>query len=324
MESESIETEFRSLGAFQKRFANYGNEGQTFKENDVCQNLTHRGHQALTSAHGSRTNESRPMRFITTFRPKACLLFFGFGLLITPPAPAATLLYKWRLDGNVDATAGALPLTVAAGAPLGYTASKPSILAGTQSASFSDELLTGTLSLLDTSASAAYSVSVWINNSDMTSSTFENLFNFGTAWNGSSLTGVSLRLDGSVLQWGQNVGFTETYINVNRSSLANNTWYNLVAIRNGAASALYVNGVLGGTGSITAATDNVARFGPRNGSQPGNQYTGLMADIQIFQGALNSTEALSLYQAGAVPEPTSSGLLLGGLILAAFSRRRVR
>ena len=238
-------------------------------------------------------------------------------------ARAATIICEWKLNGNVNATTGGVNLTEAIGAPLSYSASVPTVLAGTQaqSGNFSDDTLTASLPALNTASGSPYSVSLWINDSDLTVSNLETLFVLGTAFNNSNLTGVTLRLDFNGLQFGQNTGTNETFLSVPRTVFSNNTWTNIVAVNNGSNSTVYVNGVSQGTVNITVGTTTDFRLGTRNGVSSPNQYTGLMADVQIYQGALSSTEATYIFATG-IPEPSTALLLLGGLGRLSLQRRR--
>ena len=105
-------------------------------------------------------------------------------------------------------------------------------------------------------------------------------------------------------------------------------WKHLVLVWDGVAGTAtqYINGVETATGASISGTIAGPSSGPwyigyDNCCGGGRDFDGKLDDIMVWDNALSALEVNGVYQAGLVPEPSTSLLgLLGGLFL--FRRRR--
>ena len=92
-----------------------------------------------------------------------------------------------------------------------------------------------------------------------------------------------------------------------------NTWNHLAFVRNGSTVTIYVNGVPGGSFTIsTAMTDNGGPLYIGADSRPGGYFTGYMSNIRIVKGQALYT---ANFTPGVVPLTTSSQSATGTVLL---------
>lgn len=251
-------------------------------------------------------------------------------------AQAATLTHRYTFNNNVDDVVGSLDGTATTNttwleAPSFVTASPTGAVGITTSIDVGNNAgskksgFTLSNSVIST---AEGSYSFWIKPDSGSSSAAEYItaapsagpqvfFKGGTdtlAGNagGSTVTNAEIALS-SVTDWRQ-VALT---------------WDDDIGGGNGSVS-LYIDGSLVGTD--TFAANSIAatelRFGAFNlvdaNTVLTSQYKGLIYDLQVYDGALNATEVTTLFNnpGTAIPEPSSSALLIGGVLFAAGLLRR--
>ncbi len=130
------------------------------------------------------------------------------------------------------------------------------------------------------------------------------------------------------LFYGQNaVGIRSNSPSPTPNDAADN-WTQYVVTRSGEAYKIYADGQLAGSGSGGSSTtqrDQPLLFGMRNsGDGRGFPLNGTLDEVAIWDRALTGDEIASLYNGGAgrsVPEPSTIGLILLGLIGLAVGRR---
>jgi hypothetical protein len=138
-----------------------------------------------------------------------------------------------------------------------------------------------------------YSISLWFQHNDSTGATF--FMNFG--W-GIHVYGSLLELTfGHVGMWPNNQWF---YISPDLST-STDTWYNLVAVKNGTTQEIFINGLI-----MNSAVSDPSGVGNRvyvGGNPVDNNgwLNGFMDDIGIWNRALTPTEIEALYSAGSAP-----------------------
>lgn len=141
--------------------------------------------------------------------------------------------------------------------------------------------------------STKYSASVWFRAGDITGNSYW-FFNYGTA-GGVQSTMFRFSKSGSIFSFfvrdnnvaGASVSFT----------IAANTWYHAVGIRNDNNVYLYINGAYIGTSSAafsTMGTLYLTLGGSPNNS--GNNYIGDTANPMVWDRLLSPTEIYTLYQ----------------------------
>lgn len=103
--------------------------------------------------------------------------------------------------------------------------------------------------------------------------------------------------------------FDTAFANINL-----NTWQNYVISYNGVSPIIYRNGVGfsgGGTGTYNAATNIPMIIGGGDSNNPSSFLNGQMANVQLYNTSLSSTQAAQLYQEGITGAPISTTNLLG-------------
>ena len=171
------------------------------------------------------------------------------------------------------------------------------------------------------------SISLWINNRNQSSSGYNGIFMTRT-FNGATNNSWGLAIE--------NNGDERFDSRVNGPGIDSpnglladdGNWKHLVLVWDGVNSThtQYVNGVETATGASIAGPIVGPDSGPwyigYDSCCGGNRdFDGAIDDIMVFDNSLSTGEVDSIYQAGVVPEPSSSLLgLLGGLLL--LRRRR--
>lgn len=149
-----------------------------------------------------------------------------------------------------------------------------------------------------------YTVSMWVNFTDMTSNGQWGVALFGDHYRGVT-NGVYFfyKSDSTFFHGGATLAFP---------GLNSGTWRHVVLSRNGNVSSIYVDGVLVGNmnvASYTWRTDTGLQFGNITYGTVdvgANPLMGMMDKIQVIDYSLNSTEVADLYAAGH--PNTSNGL----------------
>jgi hypothetical protein len=232
----------------------------------------------------------------------------AMGCLATSSASAATsLIHHWALDGNANDSTGSDNGTATGG---------PSYVAGKfgQAVSLDGStqyITTGT----DPFPTTDFTLTAWLQQTSADS----RYWAIGTQANPDGIhvwqnTNLRVRrLGGGEVDSG--------------SALALNKWVHVaVTVSSTAGMTLFVDGVSQGTDVATTSQSSEANFtlGKRPDSN-GDYFPGLIDDVAIFDGVLDSTQLINVRTLGAtnfaVPEPTTTALLgLGGLAL--ILRRR--
>jgi hypothetical protein len=158
-----------------------------------------------------------------------------------------------------------------------------------------------------------FTVSGWFKLSSFAS---RNAFWQFDASPGSSLSGelaLFLEPDKTLLAWIHGVGGAATYT---WSSVATDTWYNIVVTRSGTSFYMYINGV----SVITPATNstNFTQNGFDIGAVTTNSYmAGIADDIRVYNRSLSASEIKSLYETSILAKlgaTQSTGSLSTGLV----------
>ncbi|MCG8450965.1 MAG: LamG domain-containing protein, partial [Pirellulales bacterium] len=133
-----------------------------------------------------------------------------------------------------------------------------------------------------------YSISLWFNSS--TTSAFQTLFEF--VEDGTSNTEASLELlPGGVIRFSseaETLAATTLYVA--------NQWHNIVVVREGTDTHLYVDGLMSNTATLSGASINVDTFLFLGQSEAGtNPFSGFLDELVIYDSSLNSGDVQSLY-----------------------------
>jgi hypothetical protein len=147
-------------------------------------------------------------------------------------------------------------------------------------------------------------ISAWIRKTS--NGSYPEIYNSGNQGN-------SWILSISTLGSGNKLNFTEIGIadNFGATTLANNVWYHVVAVKNGDSGTnltLYVNGVSDGTasiGTISTPSGTIHIGSWNNGIE--NNFPGTMDDVRIYSRALSAPEVTGLYTNS--PYVSNSGLV---------------
>ena len=96
-------------------------------------------------------------------------------------------------------------------------------------------------------------------------------------------------------------------------------WQHHAVVKSGADITYYLNGAETSNGVITQALDSPQPlfFGGDNQGADGENWQGMLDEVRIYNSALSGSEVSAL-----VPEPTSSVLLLLGLLPLIARQRR--
>ncbi|MCX6724165.1 MAG: LamG domain-containing protein [Candidatus Staskawiczbacteria bacterium] len=154
-----------------------------------------------------------------------------------------------------------------------------------------------------TSTNSAFSVSTWVNATTFLSISGANRRILSDDINAN--TAFQLTLNTATLGY-QNVFTFVVYKNGTEYTKFTtpvwntNTWYHVVAVWDGNAHVIYVNGVsqalTSDSGLSKGTADSKLHIGSRNGSPNTGFFSGSLADVRIYNRALSAAEVLLLYQ----------------------------
>lgn len=248
-------------------------------------------------------------------------------------APAATLVDRYLFQNNVSDSLGAANGTATANAATteapAYVADAPTGAAGSTT-SLSLGATAGTKasgfslanSVLDKTSGA---LSFWINPQQTTDAGADYVLYLPGATGG-----LALYLSANSLNLRAYAGNSTSYA---VSSVTAGNWLQVALTWDATTgtSQVYLGGVLAASGSYTAGTLLTSSAGLRIGgfdlsgtANLTDQFVGKLYDLQVYSGALSSTDVsyLNAHPGLAVPEPGTVALLLGGLALLGMLGRR--
>ncbi len=212
-----------------------------------------------------------------------------------------SLVAYYKLDeasGNAtDATANALTLTLA-----GTITSTTGIIVNARTTGTDDS---NTNNFQSSSASFAFgasnfSVSFWFNTSSGTNVNFPRFISKMTEASGNYGWDVEWNSSTAKINFAVSANGTSKTTAVNSATISNNTWYHVVAVKDGTNITLYVNGVAGTpvafSSSIFATTANFFLFSHSGGTR---SFAGLIDECGVWSRTLTSAEVTDLYNSGA-------------------------
>ncbi len=217
-------------------------------------------------------------------------------------ASAQTLIHHYTFGTDASDSAGSANGTLNSGA---VASGGILSLSGTANVSFTQHIVP---------TSGAYSVALFARQNTLQSS-FREWISQGV----SAAPGFFLGYKA-----GGGIRATDSWLTTGTIFTANGSFEHIALVTDGATSSLYLNGALSATlasGLNTTTGGDNTRFGKQ--FSPFNEYfTGDLADIRIYTGALSAQQVASL---ATTPEPGSLALLTAGMLgLGLLSRRRTK
>lgn len=192
----------------------------------------------------------------------------------------------WQLDGNA---------TDSSGNGLNGTISGPTTTTGADGSANGAYSFAANTNLISLPASSlintpVFTYSAWIKPTSVTNS--------DTILGGSSANGPQFRID-SVTTKTQLLKEFVTGVGLSTAIPPLNTWTNVAVTYDASGNyAFYTNGALTGSGTnLQSFSFSNLQIGKGNGT--GETFVGAIDDVRIFSRALNATEIMSIYTAGA-------------------------
>ena len=143
---------------------------------------------------------------------------------------------------------------------------------------------------------SSFTVSIWMQNYSNNNGQYVSQLNDSVAWDG-----FAIYNNGS----GVRFALLKDYYSAihlfldSGSSIALNTWYNIVCLYNQTQGIIYINGSLSNSASYTGGFDATSywNLGVGNRTTEGAPMNGKIASVQIYNRALSASEVLSNWNA---------------------------